>query len=253
MLKKDGFSADESMPGEPNIDGPYKVYAAGGMFTQHELTTNVLIKESVWRASNGKFELVLPQSKELRDLDRSDIAVIIRNGDLLQVVKADIFLARFDGLELDAGTVIEFMLAKNLGKPTVILRSDSRRLSSNNLDDPYNLMVKNWPRTVEIHIDSLMNYIASFADEQRVLSDGGKVETTIKAEFNVVQKGVDEISRKIIAGFESVLAMNSPYPLEYQVTVYKILRYSPGGGFEQLLTEEDLDKIIQRLRNNGTL
>ena len=67
------------------VENKYSVYAAGGIFTQHDLTTNVLIKDSVWKQSKGKFELVLPQSKELRDIDRPDIAAYIRNVDLFQV------------------------------------------------------------------------------------------------------------------------------------------------------------------------
>ena len=101
------------------VENKYTVYAAGGIFTQHDLAMNVFIKDSVWKQSHGKFELVLPQSKELRELDRPDIAAYIRNVDLAYVVKSDLLLARFDGLELDAGTLIEFMLAKFLGKPTV--------------------------------------------------------------------------------------------------------------------------------------
>jgi nucleoside 2-deoxyribosyltransferase len=130
------------------------------MFTQHELATNVLIKEAVWRLSNGKFLLVLPQSVELKELD----AVYVRNVTLLEVVKADIVMARFDGLELDSGTVLEFAMAKSLGKPSVIFRSDFHRSlegvelpPGKGLDEPYNLMVKSWPRTVEVHIDSVLN------------------------------------------------------------------------------------------------
>lgn len=231
----------------------YTVYAAGGIFTQHDLATNVFIKDSVWRQSNGRFELVLPQSKELRDIDRSDIAAHIRNIDLLQVVKADFFLARFDGLELDAGTVIEFMLAKFLGKPTVILRCDSRRLGAENLDEPYNLMVKNWPRTIEIHFDSLYKFTTGFADEWEKLGNIDTFQTTIKAELNTVMKGIDDIARKIVKGLETVLEMKSPYPDEYQEIVYKAIRYSPGSGFEQLLSEEELEALAEKFRKKGTL
>jgi hypothetical protein len=45
--------------------GPYTIYSAGGLFTQDELATNIMIKEAVWRLSNGKFQLFLPQSREL--------------------------------------------------------------------------------------------------------------------------------------------------------------------------------------------
>lgn len=234
-------------------ENKYKVYAAGGIFTQHDLATNVFIKDSVWRQSNSKFELVLPQSKELRELNRTDIAAYIRNVDLVQVVKSDLFLARFDGLELDAGTIIEFMLAKFLGKPTVILRCDSRRLGGKSLDEPYNLMVKNWPRTTEVHYDSLIKFTGGFAEEWKMLGKVPTFQITLKAELETVMKGIDEIAQVIIDGLETVLEMKSPYPDEYQEIVYKAIRHSPGCGFEQLLSEEDLTILVRRFRESGTL
>ena len=186
--------AVDSTQGVTN-SGPYKVYAAGGLFTQHELATNVLIKEAVWRLSNGRFQLVLPQSKELKELD----AAYLRNVNLLDVVKADIIIARFDGLELDSGTVVEFAIAKSLGKPAVILRCDYRHLSGKGLDEPYNLMVRSWPRTVEVHIDSLLNYVGLLAKERKALGDRVTFQATIKAELNTVQKSADEIAKKIIS------------------------------------------------------
>jgi nucleoside 2-deoxyribosyltransferase len=231
----------------------YSVYAAGGIFTQHDLASNVFLKDSVWRQSNGKFELILPQSKELRELDRSDIAAYIRNVDLVQILKSDMVMARFDGLELDAGTVVEFMFAKFLGKPAVIMRCDSRRLGGENLDDPYNLMVRNWPRTVEIHFDSLINFVGGFAEEWNTLGNVDTFQMKIKAESNTVMKGFDEIAQRLIQGLEAVLEMKSPYPEEYQEIVYKAMRYSPGGGYEQLLPEEELEDLVEQFRKTGTL
>lgn len=243
----------ESTQGPANSAGHYTVYAAGGLFTQHELTTNVLIKEAVWRLSKGRFELVLPQSEELRQLDRPDIAAYIRNVDLLQVVQTDALLARFDGLELDTGTVVEFMMARMLGKPTLILRSDTRHLSGQELDEPYNLMVKSWPRSVEVHVDSLMNYIGLIAEQSNGPGDSQALRTLLEAELSTIQAGVDQIARKVIDGLQAVVEMNSPYPPEYQEMVYKAARYSPGSGFDKLLTESKLEAIIRRLRHNGTL
>ena len=235
------------------VENKYTVYAAGGIFTQHDLATNVFIKDAVWKLSNGKFELALPQSKELRELDRSDIAAYIRNVDLIQVIKSDLFIARFDGLELDAGTIIEFMLAKFLGKPTVILRCDSRRLGGESLDEPYNLMVKNWPRTTEVHFDSLIKFAGGFAEEWKMLGNVSTFQTTIKAELKTVMRGIDEIAQQIIGGLETVLEMKSPYPDEYQEIVYEIIRHSPGSGFEQLISDEDLTTLVQKFRKSGTL
>ena len=101
--------------GATNAAGPYRIYSAGGLFTQDELSTNILIKEAVWQLSNGEFQLFLPQSRELQELHRPDVEIYIRNTDLLEVVKADIILVRFDGLELDSGTVVEYMKRPGLG------------------------------------------------------------------------------------------------------------------------------------------
>lgn len=50
----------------------------------------------------------------------------ICNNDLKQVHDCDLALFNFDGTELDSGTVVEFMYAKFLDKPSVILLSDFR-------------------------------------------------------------------------------------------------------------------------------
>jgi len=234
-------------------ENSYRVYTAGGIFTQHDLTTNVYIKESIWRQSKGKFELVLPQSKEMRDLDRPDLAVYIRNTDLSNVLLADIILARFDGLELDAGTVVEFMLAKFLAKPVVILRCDSRRLGEESLDEPYNLMVKNWPRTVEVHFDSLSEFSRVLSEESKKMGNVDTFQSAIKAELKTVTQGIDETAQKIIQGLEAVLEIKSPYPREYQEFVYKIARFSPGSGFDQLISEQELDSLVEGFRKSGTL
>lgn len=233
--------------------GPYTVYSAGGLFTQHELATNVLIKEAVWRLSSGKFRLLLPQSREVRDLDRPDVEAYIRNTDLLEVVRADIILARFDGLELDSGTVIEFAMAKMLGKPAVILRCDFRRVHFVGPSEPYNSMVKNWPRTVDVHLHSFALWAGLLADEPQAPGDGDAFQALMEAEMGTLEKSVDEIARQIIAGLEAVIKLKSPYPSEYQETVYKVSRFSPGSGFDQVLTASELGEIIQSLRKNGTL
>lgn len=246
--EEDSLGMNESYAGEP-----YTVYTAGGIFTQHDLTTNVYFKKAVWQLSKGKFVLVLPQSKELRDVNRPDLAAYIRNMDLYQVARADLMLARFDGQELDAGTLIEFMLAKQLGKPTVILRSDSRQMESGGMDSPYNLMVKNWPRTVEVHFNALMGYIGMFGQARSMIAQNNSIEEAIAAELDTVAQGVHEIAHKLIEGLEAALKIASPYPEEYREVVYHASRFGIGAGYQDLLTEEELTATLQRLRAHGTL
>ena len=239
--------------GTTNAAGPYRIYSAGGLFTQDELSTNILIKEAVWRLSNGEFQLFLPQSRELQELHRPDVETYIRNTDLLEVVKADIILVRFDGLELDSGTVVEFAMAKSLGKPTVILRTDFRCVSFADLCEPYNLMVKNWPRTVDIHLHSYQIWAKLFAEARQSPGDSEPLPGVMKAELDTLQKSVDEVAQQVIIALEAVIRMQSPYPPEYQEAAYQASRFSPGSGFDELLTTSELAEIIQRLRKNGTL
>jgi len=248
-----GNESVNSNHGTENAAGPYTIYSAGGLFTQDELGSNVMIKEAVWRLSDGKFQVFLPQSREIRELDQPNIEAFIRNTDLLEVVKADIILTRFDGLELDSGTVVEYMMAKFLGKPTVILRSDFRSISFLPTVEPYNLMVKNWPRTVDIHLNSYRIWAELFAAERQAHGDSESLQGLMSAELVTLQKSVDEVAKQVIDALEAVIKMKSPYPPEYQEVVYQESRFSPGSGFDELLSTSELAEIIQRLRKNGTL
>jgi nucleoside 2-deoxyribosyltransferase len=228
--------AVDSTPGSGTSVVPYTIYCAGGLFTQDELATNVMLKEAVWRLSNGRFQLFLPQSRELQELDHPALEAHIRNTDLLEVVRADILLVRFDGLELDSGTVVEYMMAKFLGKPAVILRSDFRSVAFLPLCEPYNSMVKNWPRTIEIHLNSYGLWAELLSAERRAGSDSESMQVLMQAELSTLQKSVDEIAKQVIDALESVIEMKSPYPQEYQEVVYEALRFGPGSGFDELLT-----------------
>jgi len=248
LAEEESLGMNESYAGEP-----YTVYTAGGIFTQHDLSTNVYLKKTVWQLSKGKFALVLPQSKELRDVNRPDLAAYIRNMDLFQAAKADLMIARFDGQELDAGTLIEFMLAKQLGKPAVILRSDSRQMENQDMDSPYNLMVKSWPRTVEVHFNALMGYIGMFGQARSMIAHNDSIEESIAAELDTVEQGVHEIAHRLIEGLEAVLKLPSPYPEEYRELVYHASRFGIGAKYQDMMNEKELADIIQRLRAHGTL
>jgi hypothetical protein len=128
------------------------------------------------------------------------------------MASTDMLLARFDGMEVDAGTVVEFMVAKALGKPALILRCDFRGLFSDTMDAPYNLMARNWPRPVEIQVPSLMSYTAAFAQASPSQGADDWFEATLAAELSSVQEGLDQVAREIVAGLDAVLRMESPYP-----------------------------------------
>ena len=246
----------QSREGQENSKGnrgPYMVYSAGGLFMQDELTTNVLLKEAVWRLSKGKYEFFLPQSFELQQIDRPDMESFIRNKDLANVLKSDIVLVRFDGLELESGTVIEFAFAKSLGKPTVILRCDFRRQSGTERSEPYNLMAMNWPRTVSVHLDSFRLWAEILSAERQAIGDWDNFQENLSAEHSTIQKSVDQIALKVIAAMDQAIEIESPFPPDFQELIYRASRYSPGSGFEDMLPEDELEAIIENLRKKGTL
>lgn len=233
--------------------GAYRVYAAGGLFTQDELAMNVALKEAIWRQSGGRYVLVLPQSKEPEEMEDGGAALCIRNLDLLHVFMADFVLARFEGQELDAGVVAEFMMAKWLGKPAVILRSDSRRLAGQDLDDPYNLMVRYWPRTVQVHLHSLMGYLREYLAARAEGDGADAVESDLAAELAAVRRGTEAMAGEIIGALDRVREMPSPYPQAARRQVYALARLAPGSGFADLLGEADLAAILESLEGRGTL
>jgi hypothetical protein len=71
--------------------------------------------------------------------------------------------------------------------------------------------------------------------------------------LGTVKTSVDDIAHQVIAGFEEVLKMDSPYPNEYQEVVYQAMRYGLGSGFDELLTPDVVHEIVDRFNQNGTL
>ena len=248
-MAKDKFDMDKSVN---NSEQTYKVYTAGRMFGHHELAFNAFLKEAVWRLSNKKFELVLPQSNQPPDLDKPDPALRIRNFDLMHVLKTDLLLVVFDGEESDSGAVVEYIFAKFLGKPTVILRSDSRGLNSTAFDDPYNLMAKSWPRNVVVHVDSMSVFSKNFSVGLNNNVKEMSLDEIIQQEVLAAKAGFELIGQKVAEALEQALQMPSPYPEQYQELVYQAARFAPGSGFDKDLSEIELDEIINQLQNKGS-
>jgi nucleoside 2-deoxyribosyltransferase len=128
----------------------YTYYHAGPLFTIAELHTNVLLSRAINTHSSGKFVPILPQDLEQRDLSPHSI----RDEDLRALLSCDLALFTYDGSELDAGTVVEYMVAKMADVPAVILRTDFRGAGDQaGKGDSWNLMSSNWPRSVGERVD----------------------------------------------------------------------------------------------------
>lgn len=133
----------------------YTIYFAGELFDHKHLLGNALLAEHIERLSGRRYRCVLPQ-----DLEQTDSrAVDIRNQDLIGVATCDLALFNFDGSDLDSGTVVEFVYAKLLDIPAVILRTDFRGGGDQDKDDDaWNLMASFYPRTRNVTLNAMAWY-----------------------------------------------------------------------------------------------
>ena len=124
--------------------GPYTIYFAGQLFDHKHLAGNALLASCIDSDSQGRYRCILPQNLEQRGIGPMGI----RDQDLRTVMECDLALFNFDGSELPPGAVVEYMYAKMLDIPAVILRTDFRGGGDQDAEgDPWNLMASFYPRT----------------------------------------------------------------------------------------------------------
>jgi len=136
-----------------NKENGYTVYLAGELFDLKHIAGNALLSESLSAVSSGRYRPVLPQDLELPSLE----AKVIRDIDYAALLGCDAAIFQFDGSDLDSGTVAEFMTAKFVDIPSVLLRTDFRRSGDRN-SNPWNLMCDSFPRTESLVVDTMVLY-----------------------------------------------------------------------------------------------
>ena len=218
----------------------YTIYFAGELFDHKDLIGNAILASYIAQVSDGRYRCVLPQDLE----QTSGRAVRIRNQDLATLLRCDVAIFNFDGAELDSGTVVEFMYAKMLDIPCVILRSDFRRSGDQNgrpgkERDDWNLMASFYPRTRKLQFNAMEWY-------QKETGVGG---------------GLDRISDRLYARIASALVEEldlvraEPPVLKGQVAemakVYRwALRFPGGGLFDASI---DVEQLVRGKIDNGML
>ena len=212
------------------------VYFAGDLFNHKDLTGNLLLAEAIERESSGCYFCVLPQHLE-RSTSRS---IDIRNNDLSKIVGAALILVNFDGTELDSGTVIEFLFAKALDVPAVILRSDFRSAGDQERGDPWNLMCSGYPRTGNLTLNAMSWY-------QEAWGKGGVTAT-------VLERFYRKLSKAIITEFDNVY--NEPSLIDSQQMLRNVYEWGlrfPGNGFSDLFTEHELKSLLKKKQKKALL
>ncbi len=161
-------------------------------------------------------------------------ALEIRNQDIAKLIECDLGLFNFDGTELDAGVVVEFMLAKFLDIPTVILRSDFRTCGEKEIGgEDWNFMCSFYPRTQIVQFNAMLSY-------QEAVEESQTLKETVDIYYT-------RIARQIVESLDSVrteqpLLKGDQKRLE---TLYQWALTFPGGGIDKLLSNTSfVDRIL---------
>ena len=158
---------------------PYTIYFAGQLFDHKHLAGNALLASHIDNDSQGRYQCILPQDLEQRGIGPMGI----RDQDLRAVMQCDLALFNFDGSEIPPGAVVEYMYAKMLDIPSVILRTDFRGGGDQDAEgDPWNLMASFYPRTRILHLDGMQWYQESLAQGGDAAEVSARYQRRIAAE-----------------------------------------------------------------------
>lgn len=236
-------------------------YHAGPLFTLSDLRTNTALSTLISTHSlslthstsqptpssstsshqphhqHHHFHPLLPQDLEPRTLHPH----AIRDADLRALLSCDLALFVFDGAELDAGTVVEYVYAKAADLPCVLLRTDFRGggdqdqgplaagedgTGEGKAGDKWNLMCSNWPRSRGVVVDGMGLYKAALAKAE-VDGKGWEKEGQGRNE-----RAAGEVLRvtaeKVVEAMEEVVRLPPRLPERLREGVYEWLGLMPG-------------------------
>jgi len=213
-----------------------RVYFAGDLFTHKDLIGNEILSLYIEKRSHGRYVCILPQNLE----QATPIALQIRNQDLSRVVECDVALFNFDGADVESGTVAEFIYAKSLDTPSVILRTDFRSAGNDLRDgDRWNLMLSGYPRTRVVYRHAMMAYQEAY----RRASESGRNEDLL---HGVIEHLYSALADDVIEALDDLL--REPFPVE-EATLRERIRWAltfPGGGLEARAKDDVVDEILSR-------
>ena len=214
------------------------VYFAGELFSLKHLIGNAYLAEAIYERSHGRYLCELPQDFEPRGVS----AQSIRDQDIRALVASDLALFSFDGTEIDAGTLVEFMLAKAADIPAVIVRSDKRGAGLRR--EPWNLMALSYPRTVTVTVDALKAYKAILKRRRRSVDPVSRL-AGLHASADA-QRLCDEIAAACVRGLDRVRLMEPVLPRHLQEEVYQWLALMPGLRGKQKALRKEFERCLER-------
>jgi len=185
------------------------VYIAGELFSAKHLAGNAALADHISSLSGQRFRCILPQ-----DLSQAASAHGIRDQDLRALLACDAAVFHYDGLELDSGTVVEYLFAKFADIPAVLVRSDFRHAGDQREGDPWNLMNSFYPRTSTVWLNSMDIYQAGLREGLAPAAAAEHLSRTLAGH--------------VCAALDEVLALPPLLPREIGPAVYDWLALMPG-------------------------
>jgi nucleoside 2-deoxyribosyltransferase len=219
-----------------------KVYFAGGLFSYKDLLGNAALASAIDNNSLFNYTCILPQALEQRDTSPK----AIRNQDITTLMSCDVALFNFDGTELDSGTVVEFMIAKMLDIPSIILRSDFRN-GGDQKSDPWNLMVSNYPRTTSIMVDP----IAEILKKQESVYSGCR--STGSNHVTFITMALSELADRIIKEFERLIKVKQILTPVFSLYVSAYMNVIELCGVDPVVDREIIRDLVMDKIKNGVL
>jgi nucleoside 2-deoxyribosyltransferase len=207
------------------MPAPHTIYLAGELFSAKHLTGNAALADQVSHLSGGRFRCVLPQ-----DLPQGGSAHGIRDQDLLALLSCDAAIFHYDGLELDSGTVVEYLFAKFADIPAVLLRTDFRHGGDQKDGDPWNLMNSFFPRTERVLLNGMELYHAALRQDRAPAAAAAAV--------------LQRVALDVCIALDKVLALPPLLPRELGPAVYDWLALMPG--FHDLAAAREETAFLQR-------
>jgi nucleoside 2-deoxyribosyltransferase len=157
---------------------PRSIYLAGELFSSRQLAGNAALAHQIHTLSAGRFHCLLPQ--DLPQFPASPHTV--RDQDLRALLSSDAAIFQYDGLELDSGTVVEYLFAKFADIPAILLRTDFRQAGDSPGGDPWNLMNSFFPRTERLVLNSMDLYQAALRQHPDPLAAAAALTRSVAAD-----------------------------------------------------------------------
>ena len=215
---------------------PYTIYFAGDLFDHKHLIGNAVLADFIERLSDGRYACRVPQDFEVVKFR----AVDVRNTDLMEVMACDLGLFNFDGPDVDSGTIVEFMFAKMLDIPSVILRTDFR-VGGDGDREGWNLMATNYPRTVNVKTHSLAWYREAHEQTDSLTDLTDQLYNRIAI---AVIEALDEVRQQP--------PLPKPSPITPEV-VYQWALQFPASGFAERCGVDFVENVLARKKEKGLI